>query len=292
MDYFILFLQQYYWFKKDNFNSFFNKEGDIFPQLIDHMYSECLLALRPKLNLFKSFNEAHSAVEKLKGYLYPNIKNNNIFNCDFVETESEYDNISNESTSKHNKNFSVEEVTKLSLQETYDYNNPNVLSCRIDNRTEDDFLQMFEKLAHECHQDRLKEVKTPSKDISLPITTKIVKKTYDQLQVNTMLKKTNCVEFKLMLRGNKAGKQHLKTFEAPIESDLAKHFILQKEIRKEEDERVKRLTLNITERIEEEDYQESLLQHQRSTSLHKQKHSRQQKFKHQKGVPDTDKIFN
>lgn len=101
---------------------------------------------------------------------------------------------------------------------------------------------------------------------------------------------TDSVPFVLMLRSSKGGKQQFKTFAAPSDSPLAVNLKLQEQKTKEENERVKRLTLNITERIEEEDYQESLLQSKTPTvSRIKQKLP---KFKHQKGVPDTDSIFH
>lgn len=94
-----------------------------------------------------------------------------------------------------------------------------------------------------------------------------------------------------MLRSSKGGKQQFKTFAAPSDSQLAINLRLQEQKTKEENERVKRLTLNITERIEEEDYQESLLQ-SKSPAVSRVKQQKVQKFKHQKGVPDTDSIFH
>lgn len=123
------------------------------------------------------------------------------------------------------------------------------------------------------------------------------------------------VQFVLMIRGGKGGKQQFKTFDAPSDSLLAVNLKLQEEKIREENEKVKRLvkylyknikilvliifsslsnrlTLNITERIEEEDYQESLLQNQRSPAPNKfSKQNKQQKYKHQKGAPDADLIF-
>jgi len=94
-----------------------------------------------------------------------------------------------------------------------------------------------------------------------------------------------------MMRGSKGGKQQFKTFNAPVDSELAVNLKLQEQKIREENAKVKRLTLNITERIEEEDYQESLLQqkNQIQNRFHK---TRQTKFKHQKGAPDADLIFN
>jgi len=88
-----------------------------------------------------------------------------------------------------------------------------------------------------------------------------------------------------MVRNSKSGKQQFKNFVAPSDSELAVNLKTQELKIREEHERVKRLTLNITERLEEEDYQESLLPAVRRPQ-------KVQKFKHQKGVPDADLIFN
>lgn len=106
-------------------------------------------------------------------------------------------------------------------------------------------------------------------------------------------KSSGAVPFVLMVRGNKGGKQQFKSFVAPSDSQLAINLKLQEQKTREEKERVKRLTLNITERIEEEDYQESLLplQQRNFTQSYYQKPNKH-KFKHQKGAPDADLIFH
>lgn len=137
------------------------------------------------------------------------------------------------------------------------------------------------------------------------------KKTYDQLQSSAAaaagaISKTtsdhtsarggggggDSVPFVLMLRAAKGNKQQLRSFSAPTDSALAVNLRLQEQKIREENEKVKRLTLNITERIEEEDYQISLLQCQRSPAeARSQKQPKQHRYKHQKGAPDADLIF-
>lgn len=97
--------------------------------------------------------------------------------------------------------------------------------------------------------------------------------------------------FVLMVRG-KGKQQQYKTFEAPSDSQLAIYLKDQEQKIKEENDSVKRLTLNITERLEEEDYQESLLQSQRSPASSKIRIQKAPKFKHPKGAPDVDAIFH
>lgn len=149
----------------------------------------------------------------------------------------------------------------------------------------------------DSYQERMREtVKTvTTKDIPVPMMARAGKKTYDQIHAgDTAQDKKDTVPFTLMLRGSKGSKQQFKTFAASNDSALAINLRLQEQMIREENEKVKRLTLNITERIEEEDYQESLLQSQRSPAQNRsqQKSNKPPKYKHQKGAPDADLIFN
>lgn len=92
--------------------------------------------------------------------------------------------------------------------------------------------------------------------------------------------------FVLMVR--KGNKQQYKTFEADINSELAQNLRDQEQAQREEKERVKRLTLNITERLEEEDYQE-MTQQQRVVNQNLNRERK--KYQHPKGAPDADLIF-
>lgn len=166
-------------------------------------------------------------------------------------------------------------------------------------RTQDDleFEQAFEKMFADSYQERMREtVKASAKDIVVPMISKGGgKKTYDQMQCASSSNATadEAVPFVLMVRGAKGGKQQFKTFAAPTDSALAVNLRLQEQKIREENEKVKWLTLNITERIEEEDYQEAMLQCQRSPAQARfQAKNKQQKYKHQKGAPDADLIFS
>lgn len=158
-----------------------------------------------------------------------------------------------------------------------------------------DFELAFEKMSTDSYQERIKDaIKPTNRDIPVPMMAKSGKKTYDQLQGGETQPVNTSVPFVLMLRGSKGGKQQFKTFDAPSNSQLAVNLKMQELKIKEENEKVKRLTLNITERIEEEDYQESLLQQQSQKSPNFNRYPKQnkpQKYKHQKGAPDADLIF-
>ncbi|XP_053664077.1 regulator of nonsense transcripts 2 [Anopheles marshallii] len=155
-----------------------------------------------------------------------------------------------------------------------------------------EFEREFERMASEYCQQRAKDsAKVNPKHVPIPITFRNeTKKTYDQLQEPTNVK-SDTVPFALMIRGK--GKQQLyKTFEAPEDSSLAQYIREQERKLQEEKDSVKRLTLNISERLEEEDYQESLNQPSRTSDPLRMRPLKPAKFKHPKGVPDLDAIFH
>ncbi|XP_050079483.1 regulator of nonsense transcripts 2 [Anopheles maculipalpis] len=155
-----------------------------------------------------------------------------------------------------------------------------------------EFEREFERMSSEYCQQRAKDsAKLNPKHVPIPITFRNeTKKTYDQLQEPTNVK-PDTVPFALMIRGK--GKQQLyKTFEAPEDSSLAQYIREQERKLQEEKDSVKRLTLNISERLEEEDYQESLNQTSRTVDPLRMRPLKLAKFKHPKGVPDIDAIFH
>ncbi|KAG5683793.1 hypothetical protein PVAND_013057 [Polypedilum vanderplanki] len=297
LDCYLVFLQNYYWFKKSHpvFKST-AESGDLFPFLIEHMYKECLHNLRPKLKLYKSYEKAQEEIEKLKQQLYPNLgegeSDGKLLNT-IIENESDYTSEAvMESDDEIKPRTEVddfqEEDDNEEVKDEEDENSQmdDVKSQENKEKTEEDlqFEAMFDKMAADSYQERIKELpKVTTRDIPVPMSTKAIKKTYEQLQENDDKQETNAVPFVLMVRNSKSGKQQFKNFVAPPDSDLAMNLKMQEQKIREEHERVKRLTLNITERLEEEDYQESL---QKSPAINRR--PKVQKFKHQKGVPDID----
>lgn len=74
----MVFFQNYYWFKKsDPIFSSIENTSDLFPILTDHYFKECILAIRPKLKLYQSYEQAKEEVSKLQQELYPNLFSEN-----------------------------------------------------------------------------------------------------------------------------------------------------------------------------------------------------------------------
>uniref|UniRef100_A0A1B0AX55 MIF4G domain-containing protein n=1 Tax=Glossina palpalis gambiensis TaxID=67801 RepID=A0A1B0AX55_9MUSC len=341
LNYFLVFFQHYYWFKKSN--PIFSKvedTHDLFPILVDHMYRDCLTNVSPKLKLYKNLEEAKEAINKLKAKLYPRLEelnklraSNEAVSLPAIPEDSELDDRpSNDSSSeldagRSRKTPGEEEEYEDVEDEDDDDDNTNDDDATNPANTTDwteneymaddepkvvekskedlEFEQMFEKMAQDSYQERLKDnVKPNTKDIPVPMMVRNTKKSYDQITagaagtqsmsgVDTKNNNNNsAVPFVLMVRGGKGGKQQFKQFTAPSDSQLAINLKLEEEKIREEKERVKRLTLNITERIEEEDYQDSLMQTQRNSLPDPYARPTKPKFKHQKGAPDADLIFN
>lgn len=324
LDYFLIFFQQYYWFKKCD-PIYTDDPKNLFPILIDHMYKECLSNVRPKLKLFQSLEQAQEAVEKLKMQLYPELfaaigseaagegtsgKGDTVVLNSITEIDSE--NATEDNTSEaammddgesddervrgeNEEERNPEDIEDYGDEMMVDPSDPLFEPKKHQTTQEDlEFEKAFERMTTDSYQERMREsVKPNTKDIPVPMMAKSGKKSFDQLQQGSEPTPTeNAVQFVLMLRGSRGSKQQFKTFNAPSDSQLAVNLKLQEQKIKEENEKVKRLTLNITERIEEEDYQESLLQAQRSPAPNKHtKANKPHKYKHQKGAPDADLIF-
>ncbi|XP_055634093.1 regulator of nonsense transcripts 2 [Toxorhynchites rutilus septentrionalis] len=318
LDYFLIFFQHYYWFKKSDpiFTNDANK--DLFPILVDHMYKECFKNLRPKLKLHTSYDAAKESVENLRKKLYPNLFNVKDDDESGLKTiqehETDKDDTVTEDCTSEAFGDSEDDDEKPRIQRDEDDENAD---DDLEDDDEDDgmkieleaeseprvgptktaedleFEKEFERMATESFLERLKEpIKMNNKDIPVPIAMRSSgsKKTYEQLQENNN-EKSDSVPFVLMVRG-KGKQQQYKSFEAPSDSQLAVYLKDQEQKMKEENDNVKRLTLNITERLEEEDYQESLLQSQRSPAIYKMRIQKPPKFKHPKGAPDVDAIFH
>lgn len=70
LDYFLTFFQHYYWFK--NADPYWTEENK-FPIYVNYIYQECLTTLRPKLNMYTSWQQCKDALEDLRQILYPDL---------------------------------------------------------------------------------------------------------------------------------------------------------------------------------------------------------------------------
>ncbi|XP_034935867.1 regulator of nonsense transcripts 2-like [Chelonus insularis] len=322
LDYFLIFFQNYYWFKYTD--PIWTPENP-FPIGIDYMYRDTLTMLRPKMQLLQSYKASQAAIEELKNILYPSLQvgkeeNRSDTGDDMgvipeVDEEAagvdvkgselhfeEAEDCSEEDwiiDAERDENAGTAENTQgdqslsqgpaegvildASELEAALPSGPKRVACPED----DDFLSALDKIVSDNIQDRMRDnVKPQQVDISVPIHVKNPKKTYEQLHEGPSDNTT--VDFILMLR--KGNKQQYKSLAVPVSSELAKNLRNREQEQKEEKERVKRLTLNITERQEEEDYQETINQGTKPVTVNLNR-ERRQKYNHPKGAPDADLIF-
>ncbi|XP_054280661.1 regulator of nonsense transcripts 2-like isoform X1 [Macrosteles quadrilineatus] len=174
-----------------------------------------------------------------------------------------------------------------------DVDSDNDLSDNQNSRShspeDDDFLAAFDKMVSDNLQDRMRDnVKPQHVDIPVPLHVKTnAKKTYEQLQ-DPETEEKGTVNFVLMLR--KGNKQQYKSVAVPTDSELALNLRSQEKAERVEMEKVKRLTLDINDRLEEEDYQDQLCQNQKPAMVNLNR-ERRHKYQHPKGAPDADVIF-
>lgn len=159
------------------------------------------------------------------------------------------------------------------------------------------FADAFDRMVSDDIQDRMRETVKPQQiDISVPYNVRnSLKKNYEQLQQAAAEEEAPAagpqasVNFVVLLR--KGNKQQYKNLEIPLDSDLAKNLKSQERAERVEMEKVKRLTLDINERLEEEDYQEQILTYSQKQIPSAASREKKKKFQHLKGAPDADLIF-
>ncbi|XP_067001076.2 regulator of nonsense transcripts 2 [Anabrus simplex] len=162
---------------------------------------------------------------------------------------------------------------------------PDHLECIED----EDFLHEFNHMVSDNLRDRMNEIVKPHHfDIPIPLHVKSkMKQTFAPLRPEES--PSSSVDFLLILR--KGNKQQFKSLAVPLNSEIAMNLMNHKEAERVEKECVKRLTLNISDRLEEEDYQEMLAQSQRPPMINYNR-ERRHKYQHPKGAPDADLIFS
>ncbi|KAJ2953841.1 hypothetical protein O0L34_g1471 [Tuta absoluta] len=291
LDYFLVFFQNYYWFK---YSDPVWTEENKFPIYVKYIYQECLTTLRPKLSMFTSWQQCKDAIEELRQTLYPELDeeepNDNEEQGDdsvndgldpIIETDDETDNpnLPEESSDE-------EQLTENTGNEENEMQEDITIEPRRPNPkpVEDvEFESAFEKMVMENIAERQRENRPQQRDIAVPMTCRqTTKKTYEQL-----LQGKEGVEFVLMVR--KGTKPQYKSFSAPPE--LASNLQQQALVDKQEMERVKRLTLNISERQEEEEYSAETGGGGGGLGNPNRGQHTRQKYQHPKGAPDADLIF-
>ena len=124
--------------------------------------------------------------------------------------------------------------------------------------------------------------------MTVPVGAGKSKKNWEQLQQETQTDQEQGVQVQVMLR--KGGKgAATRSINVSSDSMLGEQFLAREEREMRERERMKQLTLEISERQEQEELSEALHQLQRVTLGGGGNNPA--KYRHNKGAPDADLIF-
>lgn len=352
LDCFLIYFQQYYFFKKSL--PVFEPDTRPFPLDCDNAVLDTVESLRPKLKFYASIEEANQAVadlerdclQKISQTLSaeqlaqlqlkmnlsspgdPNLptimegeeneedRRPNIGFSSMLEEEEEEDSDSvmevdadgdafNSAPNSQSQltgdeepvdgmDIAEDDLALESAGETEEDDHmtlleavPKLISCEED----DEFSSEYDKIMAETYQRTVETAKVPQMDIGVPV---LHKPTHKKLTFNSMQplpeEAKSTMNFTLMTkRGNK---QQLKAFEVPLDSSLVTNLKNREEAEQAEKQRLKKLTLDINERQEEEDYQEMLATMQRPATTVIPRDVPKPKFNHPKGAPDVNDIFN
>ncbi|CAB1421792.1 unnamed protein product [Pleuronectes platessa] len=158
---------------------------------------------------------------------------------------------------------------------------------------DEDFIQALDKMMLENLQQRSGEaVKVHQLDVAIP------------LQLKSQMKKggsgppciaegdediSDTMQFVMLTR--KGNKQQYKILNVPLSSHLAANHFNQQQAEQEERMRMKKLTLDINERQEQEDYQEMMQSLAQRPAQANTNRERRPRYQHPKGAPNADLIF-
>ncbi|XP_071961519.1 regulator of nonsense transcripts 2-like [Antedon mediterranea] len=340
LDCFLVYFQQYILYKKSL--AIWDADTRPFPMDVDNMLSDTLEALRPKMKMAATLEEASDEVLALQNEyvqklapvstvatasyqpgqgLAPILESretdpsgsNTLVEDDDDDSDIDFsDRMDRASTggsqgqslSQHQPETGVDyddtDITLDSAGEDEDDDSVTLLNKRsrvINCQEDEDFTSAFDKMMAETNQHRNNEViKVPQFDVSVPMHMKRNPKSFTFLQEDQLEDeepdKTDMINFTLVVR--KGNKQQFKGFEVPLTSHLVANLKNREQAELAEKQRVKQITLDITERQEEEEYQETMSQITRLSTVAVATPTRDRKprFYHPKGAPDSDQIFN
>lgn len=297
-----------------------------FPMSIEYMFEDAILGLRPTLTLAKNIEEAVSAVELLESKLLAQLPKltdapgdngelGTITEDSERETDGERENTDDTSSMDETEEDNgaespyEDELDNILDDEDDDNDDEEDMSdsAGIDNHDGDvvkikrkeqeeashedkEFMDELEQMVSCSIQDHARNMSKPhTVDISIPFHIRTNhKKTYEQLQeANENLNaEQSTVNFTLLTR--RGNKQSFRNLSVPVSSELALNLRCQEQAERMEMEKVKRLTLDINERLEEEDYQDMLASRPATVNLNRERRNR---YQHPKGAPDADLIF-
>ncbi|OXB57902.1 hypothetical protein ASZ78_006247 [Callipepla squamata] len=288
LDCFLVYFQRYVWWKKSL--DVWTKDHP-FPIDIDYMISDTLELLRPKIKLCSSLEEAIRQVQDLerefliklglvndkdsKGTITEgeNLEEDEEEEEGGAETEEQSGNESevNEPEEEEGSDNEEEEgeeeeeentdyLTDSNKENETDEENTEVMIKggglkHVPCAEDEDFIQALDKMMLENLQQRSGEsVKVHQLDVAIPLHLKSQLKKGPPLGSGEGESESgDTMPFVMLTR--KGNKQQFKILNVPMSSQLAANHWNQQQAEQEERMRMKKLTLDINERQEQEDYQ-------------------------------------
>lgn len=339
LDCFLTYFQRYFHFKKELLGVDCDK---LFPLDVEYVYKDTIQMLRPSFKFTKNYTQACEVVNEMEKEIRENLnkvlplESNPTGSLDAIEEkpneeeeEIEYDdeykddydeNYEDEYAPKQRRSLSYDQQNQSSDEQTDNSNEGinetndqiRVVQSRTNNKIvqqeDDEFEKAFDMMVAETISQRAKEtMKAPNVDIALPMNLKN-KLLYDEDYQNTNKEeKLSNEKFKFVFMTKKGNKPQFHKLDVPLTSQFANQFKAREEAEKLEKEKLKQLTLNINQRMEQEELQEMIQSmNQTFTGKHQSQSTynnnnsnnsnreRKPKYNHPKGAPDAsalDMIF-
>ncbi|XP_052410241.1 regulator of nonsense transcripts 2 [Carassius gibelio] len=326
LDCFLVYFQRYVWWKKSL--DVWTKDQP-FPIDIEYMITDTLELLRPKMKLCSSLDEACAQVTQLEREFLVKLglekdgrsssamsENEPLEEEDDddedergAETEEqsgnesemnepeEEDGSENEEEEREEEEENTDYLTDSNKENETDEENNEVtirggglkhVACAED----EDFIQALDKMMLENLQQRSGEaVKVHQLDVAIPLQLKsqLKKSSAPSCAADTDADVSDTMQFVMLTR--KGNKQQFKILNVPLSSHLAANHFNQQQAEQEERMRMKKLTLDINERQEQEDYQEMMQSLAQRPAPINTNRERRPRYQHPKGAPNADLIF-
>ncbi|XP_028810620.1 regulator of nonsense transcripts 2 [Denticeps clupeoides] len=326
LDCFLIYFQRYIWWKKSL--DVWTKDHP-FPIDIDYMISDTLELLRPKMRLSSSLDEASRQVTELEREFIIKLGLDKDGRCSSAVGEAEAmdeedddddeeggaeteEQSGNESEMNEQEEEEGSENEEEEREEEEEENTDYLTDSNKENETDEennevtirggglkhvacaedeDFIQALDKMMLENLQQRSGEsVKVHQLDVAIPLQLKSqLKKGPTPPTVEADSEISDTMQFVMLTR--KGNKQQFKILNVPLSSHLAANHYNQQQAEQEERMRMKKLTLDINERQEQEDYQEMMQSLAQRPAQANTNRERRPRYQHPKGAPNADLIF-
>uniref|UniRef100_A0AAY4E8K6 Regulator of nonsense transcripts 2 n=1 Tax=Denticeps clupeoides TaxID=299321 RepID=A0AAY4E8K6_9TELE len=275
LDCFLIYFQRYIWWKKSL--DVWTKDHP-FPIDIDYMISDTLELLRPKMRLSSSLDEASRQVTELEREFI--IKLGTLLHSAMDEEDDDDDEEGGAETEEQSGNESEmneqeeeegSENEEEEREEEEEENTDYLTDSNKENETDEENNEVT------IRGGGLKHVACAEDEDFIQALDKMMLENLQVLHQRHLLSSSPFLQFKIL--------------NVPLSSHLAANHYNQQQAEQEERMRMKKLTLDINERQEQEDYQEMMQSLAQRPAQANTNRERRPRYQHPKGAPNADLIF-